>query len=208
MLSRFGYGFVALIGAVVLVGSGCDSAPTRIVPPDIDAAASGQRAMEMFDKDGDGKIAGEELDAVPGLKAAINEVDTDGDKAITAAEITARIEGWQKSMLGRQEIDCTVLRDGVEVSGAEVTFVPEAFLGENLQEASGETDEFGVATMTVPVDPNDPNDAEGVECGFYRVEITRPGQDVAAKYNSETTLGQEVAWNADGILEGIKFHID
>lgn len=208
MFSRFGYVAVALIGVVLLSSWGCDSGPTRLVPPELDATASAQRAMELFDSNKDGKIDDEELDAVPGLKAAINEVDTDGDGAVTADEITARIVAWQDSKLGRQEIECRVLRDGEEVDGAEVTFVPEKFLGDVLQEASGVTNESGVAIISVPVDPTNPEDAGGVEFGFYRVEITKPGESIPAKYNSETTLGQEVAWNANGILEGIEFHID
>ena len=40
-----------------------------------------------------------------------------------------------------------------------------------------------------------------------RVEITAPGLNIPAKYNTETTLGQEVALDAKGIQEGISFDL-
>jgi hypothetical protein len=37
-----------------------------------------------------------------------------------------------------------------------------------------------------------PDDPKGVAPGFYRIEITKAGDNIPAKYNSETTLGQAV----------------
>ena len=43
--------------------------------------------------------------------------------------------------------------------------------------------------------------------GWYRVEITKAGENIPAKYNTHTTLGQEIALDAAGIREGIKFSL-
>ena len=43
---------------------------------------------------------------------------------------------------------------------------------------------------SVPV--NGPDDVQGVPPGFYRVEITKAGEQIPAKYNTATTLGGEV----------------
>jgi hypothetical protein len=44
----------------------------------------------------------------------------------------------------------------------------------------------------------------GVRPGFYRVEITKPGEKIPAKYNTEAILGQEVVIDAKGIEESPK----
>ncbi len=45
--------------------------------------------------------------------------------------------------------------------------------------------------------------------GLYRVVVTAPGMNIPAKYSTEadTVLGQEVALDAAGIREGIKFDL-
>ena len=71
--------------------------------------------------------------------------------------------------------------------------------------AAGKTDQNGMAMLSVPT--KGPGDPPGVAPGFYRVEITAPGMNIPAKYNTETTLGQEVALDAKGIQEGINFDL-
>jgi hypothetical protein len=43
--------------------------------------------------------------------------------------------------------------------------------------------------------------------GFYHVEVTKSGENIPAKYNSATTLGQEVAMDAQELMQGIKFDL-
>jgi hypothetical protein len=179
-------------------------APPRLRPPTIDGPAAGDKALEQFDADKDGKLSGAELDKCPGLKAALAQVDATG-QGVTAKAIAARIKAWQDSKLGRMSIACTVLHDGKPLDGANVRFMPETFLGENVQAASGKTDKNGVAMISIAT--SGANDPPGVAPGFYRVEITKSGEEVPAKYNSATTLGQEIALDAAGIQEGIKFNL-
>ena len=181
--------------------------PRRLLPPTIDAEAAGAKAVEMFDADKDGKLSGAELDQCPGLKAAIAQVDPSGAKEVTAEKITARIKAWQASRLGRMSLSCTVTRNGKPLEGATVNFVPEKFLGENIQTATGRTDANGVAMVSIPLSGN-PGDPPGVAPGLYHVEITKAGDDIPAKYNTKTTLGQEVAIDARGLAEGIAFKLD
>jgi hypothetical protein len=133
------------------------------------------------------------------------QIDTTGEKAITAAMITARVKAWQNSKLGRMSLSCTVLHNGRPLADAEVKFVPEKFLGENMKEASGKTDQNGVAMISIPT--TDRKDPPGVAPGLYRVEVTKATEKIPAKYNTETTLGQEVALDAAGIREGLKFDL-
>ena len=201
--------FSCVILALPRGASGQNSAesrrPRRLYPPAIDGYAAADRAMQQFDVNGDGKISGAELDKCPGLKAAIDQIDPSGKHEITAAKITARIHAWQASKLGRMSLACHVLHDGKPLEGAEVRFVPEKFLGKNIRTATGKTDQNGVAMLSVPT--TGPMDLPGVAPGFYRVEITRPDENIPAKYNTATTIGQEVAIDAQGINQGIKFNL-
>ena len=206
MLHRFsGVASVAVVVSLALC-AGCSRGPSRVRPPSIDASAAGTKAMEMYDANKDGKIAGEELDKCPAMKSAIAQIDPSGVKEVTAEKVTARVQAWQASKLGRMSLSCTVTHNGKPLEGAAVNFVPEKFLGENIQTATGKTDANGVAMLSVPV-VADSKDPPGVAPGLYRVEITKPGDKIPAKYNTETTLGQEVAIDARGLQEGIKFDL-
>ncbi len=201
--------FRAMTGCMLAIGlvlsTGCSKGPSRLHPPSIDASAAGSQAVEMYDADRDGKISGAELDKCPALKAAIKQIDPSGENAITAAKITARVKQWQDSKLGRMSMSCTVLRNGRPLANAEVNFVPEKFLGENVKTATGKTDKNGVAMISVPT--KDRSDPPGVAPGLYRVEVTKAGEKIPAKYNMETTIGQEVALDAEGIQKGIRFDL-
>jgi hypothetical protein len=196
-LTKVGKGFLIVQG-IEAEATKRANGPPRILPPNIDAAAAGTEAIKEFDADHDGKISGEELDKCPGLKAAIDQIDRSGKGEITAEKITARIKAWQDSRLGRMSLGCRVLHNGQALAGAEVKFVPEEFLGKILKVATGKTDANGV-TMIAAQEAGPP----GVAPGFYRIEISKAGEDIPAKYNTETVLGQEVAMDAKGIQEGI-----
>jgi hypothetical protein len=139
------------------------------------------------------------------LKAALAQFDPSGKGAITAAMITARIKQWQAVNIGRMQLDCTVLRKGQPLAGAEVKFVPESFLGDDIKTASGKTSANGRARLSIPV--TNRKDPPGIALGLYRVEITKPGDNIPAKYNSETILGQEVALDSPALKNGIKFDL-
>ena len=152
---------------------------------------AGAKAIEMFDTNKDGKLSGAELEQCPSLKAAVARMDTTGQGAITAEMIADRIRAWQKTMVGRMPFSCLVRRNGQPLVGAEVKFVPEKFLGSAIKEAKGTTDKLGAAVITIV--STDPSMRPGVALGFYRVEITKAGENIPAKYNTATVLGQEIA---------------
>ena len=194
-----------MLAVGLVLAMGCSKRPGRLHPPAIDASAAGTMAMEMYDTDKDGKLSGAELDKCPALKSALAQIDKSGDGTITAAKITARIKRWQDSKFGRIALSCTVLRNGQPLPDAEVQFVPEKFLGDNIKTASGKTDRNGGAIISVPTSGRD--DPPGAAPGLYRVEITKAGDNIPPKYNTNTTLGQEVALDAKGIQEGIRFDL-
>ena len=198
-LHRVRFGVLAA-SAAVLAGGGCWGGPATVDPPDIDAAAAGTAAVEQYDQDADQLIGGSELDQAVALKQALEKLDTDTDGMVSAAEITARIEAWQETEIALTDASCTVTLDGEPLEGATVIFVPEKFLGEEVKPATGTTDSFGSAILNI-------EGADGMHCGFFRVEITKSGTKIPPRYNTETILGQEIAQDAVGITEGLRFEL-
>jgi len=185
---------VVMLVLALLAGWGCPSGPPpRVEAPSIDADAAGEAAVKQYGKDG--RIAGEDLDKAPSLKASLKQIDLNNDGVITAEEIAARIKVWQERKTGRSMVNCRVTRKvgGKQqpLEGATVTFEPEKFLGSEMKPATGRTDKNGVAHMTAP--PVSPSDPEGVPPGFYLVRITKEGDQIHPRYNTETKFGVEVS---------------
>ena len=86
--------------------------------------------------------------------------------------------------------------------------VPEKFLGEGMvaMVARGHTERNGMTGVTVPSGSGQAEGA-GVPPGFYRIEITKPGMDIPAKYNTDTTLGVEVCDGAEE-LNGVTLNLE
>jgi hypothetical protein len=177
-----------LIAALAASGaSGCSQKSIRISAPEINASSAASSAMQEYDVNRDGKISGAELDRCPALKGLAGE--TGGD-AVSADTIAGRIGSWQQTKTGRMMVGCVVRHNGQPLAGAVVDFVPEKFLGPKMLPGKGTTDATGGASISTAV--NGPLDRPGLPPGFYRVEITKPGESIPARYNSETTLGEEI----------------
>ncbi len=192
---RLGFGLLCL---AVLVAFGCSQGALPRVYPDKPDSRAGNRAVELYDADKDGFLDAKELEKVPGLKAAMKQVDRNKDGKITAEEISARIQDWADSKLGRMGVSCIVNHNGRPLAGATVKFIPENFLGGGLHAAEGTTDDRGMARMSVAGSAQ-----RGISPGFYRIEITKAGEAIPSKYNTSTSLGQEVASDAAGLSHGV-----
>jgi hypothetical protein len=192
----------ALTAALGLTFGCYSGSPSRVYPDKPDPHAA-ERAMELYDANKDGYLDAKELEKVPGLKAALRQIDLNNDGKISAGEISARIESWAASKLGRMALTCTVTHNGKPLGDAKVRFVPEKFLGGEIKTYEGTTDEHGGAPIFVAGTA-----VRGITPGFYRIEITKSGEPIPAKYNTETQLGQEVANDAARIVGGAILGID
>ncbi len=180
----------------------CWSGGAARIQPVLPNARAGATAIELYDVDKDGFLSGKELDKAPGLKAALHQVDMNNDGRISADEIDARIQHWAATGSGRISVSCLISHNGKPLEGATVRFVPETFLGGDVKGAEGTTNRFGVAAMTTTA-----SGARGVGPGFYRVEITKSGEPIPAKYNTETEFGQEIALDAAMTVGPQKFDL-
>ena len=180
------------LGAIFAV-CGCSGKPSVSVP-NYKPERIAEKAIELFDTDGDGKIGGVELDACPGLKDALKRVDTDGDSMANAEEIAQRVRSW--TQIGGLPVGCAITLNGQPVQYANVVFEPEPFLEDVISPATGETDVTGTCDLKSDALPY------GAQGGMYRVRIISETQTIPPKYSSETTLGAEVSNEAPGIVQG------
>jgi hypothetical protein len=186
---------------------GCSKVP-KSYAPQLDPAAAGQAALEQYDSNHDGKISGPELDQAASLKSNLEKIDSNGDHALTAEEISRRIRCWQKTKMlwSRTPIRCLVFHNKELLPDAEVKLVPEKFLGDKMKTAQGKTGFNGVAILnTVAADPGDP---PGVGPGFYRVEITKAGAKIPAKYNTNTILGLDASMDNPAMYKTVRFVLE
>jgi hypothetical protein len=193
---------VSIVFALSFCAS-CVDGPAAVNQPSIDSSSAGSAAMEQYDTNGDGRVSGDELDKAPGLRAALARLDTNGDKAVDAEEVAARVEVWQGMESGLMSFRFRVLLDGSPLGGATVTFEPEPFLGEEIQAAVGQTNDYGAGGATIPKEKRpDPTTPPGMHLGLYKVRISKAagGKEVVpARYNEQTVIGQEVAYDVSEI---------
>jgi hypothetical protein len=195
---------VVLFGAQLFVG--CSGRPARIEPPDLDPSAAAAEAVASFDTSGDARLSAQELEACPGLKAGAQAVDTNRDKQLTSEEIAARIRQWSEGQVALVAVNCTVIKNGRPLPGATVTLLPEKFLGPNIKSASGVSDSTGRVELSVPGVPV----SALAYCGFYRVEISKKEggkETIAARYNRESVLGEEITEGDKSRVEGLVFDV-
>jgi hypothetical protein len=193
-----------VLGLIFL--GGCSKTP-KSYAPQVDADAAGTAAIEQYDADKDGKLSGPELDLAASLKSNLGKIDLDGDKALTADEITKRIRFWQTDKLygSRAPLHVVVFHHRTPLAGAEVKLVPEKFLGEKMKIVQGKTEFNGAAMLKCEGDK--PEDPPGVGPGFYRVEITKPGEPIPSKYNAQTVLGIDTTADNPARAKGIRFYL-
>lgn len=192
-----------LLGPLLAALASCHFGPSAVKQPKIDATRSGKLAMETYDKNGDGKVAGDELQNAPALKAALPRLDTDGDGGVSAEEVTARVNAWKAMQSGMTGVHIHFTLDGQPVVDAKVTLEPEAFLGDEVKTAFGTTNQFGDAAPSIPKEERpDPSLPGGAHFGLYKLRISKivnGKETIPARYNTETTLGQEVSYDDPGM---------
>lgn len=203
-MSRCSMQCAIVVASVLLAATtSCQRGPAVVKQPSISPSSAGKLAIEQYDANHDGKVAGDELEKAPSLKAALPRLDTDGDGAVSADEVAARVNAWKEMRTGMTTVPCHVTLDGQPLAGAKVTLEPEAFLGDEIKIAFGTTDQFGTVSPSIPKDQRpDPKLPGGAHFGLYKVRISKivnGKETVPARYNTETILGQEVSYDDPGM---------
>jgi hypothetical protein len=185
--------------ACALLG-GCDSAARgRIEAPALSPSDAADKALAEYDTNHDRLLDAGELEKCPPLKNSLEKFDRNGDGKLSAEEIAERFKLYRQSRIGLMTVVCQVYLDNHPLGGATVTFVPEIFLGPAFKPARGVSAEDGSVPLLA-----EGQTIEGVPCGLYRIEVSKKdtaGRElIPARYNAQTTLGQEVAPDMRGAV--------
>ena len=181
--------------SLALLLTSCSGRAARLRPPDIDPQSAAAEAISLYDVSGDGNLSGAELLACPGINSSFDLYDTDANGMISAEEIAARLRSLTQFKTALTSLRVRVRLNGQPLGGADVKFVPEKYLGNEVKPAYGTTNRSGSASVSVAEEdlPKSQRGYRGVHYGTYKVVITHPDRAIPAKYNAETTLGYETA---------------
>jgi hypothetical protein len=187
-----------LISLLMLLPSACGPRDEkRVEQPALSPDEVGRKALEEYDANKDGFLSADELERCPALKNSMELLDANKDGRLSGEEIAARVRKYQEWKLAILNAHCVVTLDGKPLPGATVSFVPENFMGTTTKRASATTDANGRVAPTIADAPT-----PGMNLGFYKIEVSLKDatgkETLPARYNSQTTLGQEVAPDVTG----------
>ena len=157
-----------------LMASGCGGSGESEVERKYEPAEAAAKAIEHYDRDGDGKLSAEELKGSPALAESGRRLDQDGDRIVTREEMQTRFEELE-GMSDLVAVDLQVTSQRRPLAGAEVTLTPESFMGEGLQTYSGTTNDGGGTSLT-----GSTVQLPGLPSGFYQAKIVHAGQGIDA----------------------------
>jgi hypothetical protein len=180
-----------LLGGLSLsVLIGCSNKPSRIKAPSWDPDDFADAIMEKLDANTDGSIDAKELTGAPGLEWGARYIDTDKNQQLSRDELVARFEKYVQQGVGLTSKQMQLIYKGRPLVGAKVTLVPEFFLAEVIEPATGEAEIEG---MFSPITQG--AEVPGVRAGYYRVVVESPNVKIPAKYTSadSTPLGAEIS---------------
>jgi hypothetical protein len=153
--------------------------------------------MAEYDTNKDGYLDAKELEQCPALQDTLKRLHKESDGRLSADDIVQELNRIVDSNIGLMTVACHLTLNGMPLSGAHVTFVPEKFLGTAVKPAAGTSDESGKVPLQV-----EGMDLPGVQPGLYRITVskkdTQGRETIPARYNTQTTLGHEIGPNLRG----------
>jgi hypothetical protein len=176
----------AALLAILLVG--CSSKPQSATIPDWDPSGFASAILEQLDKNSDSAVDNAELAEAPGLAFGAKLIDDDKDGKLSREELEARFAKYRDRELGLTSKEFRVTYNGRPLVGAEVRFVPEFFLSDVIEPATGTTIIQGIVNPSI-----EGQKTALMRVGYYRVEVTSPNVKLPAKFNTATTVGVEVS---------------
>lgn len=173
---------------------GCGDAPSRLQQQTFNSSSAAAAAIKTYDKDGDGSLNQTELVAIASIANDLAQFDLDHSKSVSQSEIQQRFDKWQAMKVALVPCSFIVKFDGKPLVDAVVTLEPEEFLRDSLIPCVGKTDASGRVSPSKTTTEGDPDAGlTGVPPGLYKVKVEHPKLEKLLKYNSETTLGLQIA---------------
>jgi len=167
-----------------------------MIPPKWNSTATGKRAIELYDDNGDGKIDDKELKQCPGLRDLLSVADADADGTLSSEEISARIKWYETSGFVLVPFEIQITNGGVPVVGAKITMIPEKLLADTIEPATGVTDSVGRVIPTIHHPDAESGALQGLRPGMYRCHISlmssQSDETSPGEYDTVTELGFEI----------------
>ena len=176
-----------------LLSAGCSKTPPRVEAPGWNPRKLTDQLFTQADTDQDGHLTDEELKSVASVRSSLPRIDSDGDGKLSQDEVEARFRLYREMRVGVTEKQIQVIYRRQPLADARVKLVPEDFLGEVIQSAEGTTDMDGIVR---PVTTG--ADLEGVQLGFYRVEVECESANLPDRFRSDSSLGIEISPISEG----------
>jgi hypothetical protein len=167
---------------------GCSSKPGRVTIPKWNPSGFANAILEQLDDNRDSLIDDNELTKAPGLAYGSRFIDKNKDRKLSREELEARFTMYRDRQLGLTTKEFRVTYNSRPLVGAEVRFVPEFFLADVIEPASGTAIVQGTVYPSIR-DQQTPL----MRVGYYRVEVTSPNVTLPQKFNTATTVGVEVS---------------
>ena len=183
MVGNFVVGYSLLMPSV-----GCSTGPARVSIPAWDPTDMANMAIEKLDKDGDTQLDQRELIVAPGLAFGARFIDKNGDGKLNREELEGRFTMYHDSRVGLTPKELRITYNGQPLVGAEIRLVPEFFLTDIIEIATGTTLGDGVVRPSIAGQRT-----PLVRVGYYRVEVRSTNRQLPPKFNSETTVGVELS---------------
>lgn len=203
---RSSLSLAALSSAVALLAAAGCGRFAEPPPPPLDPAAIAARAIAILDANRSGALEAAEIAQSQGLRSGLATFDANRDGILTAAEIEQRLRQYEEFPIADLPLGCVVWIDGRPLAEGEVRLVPEPFFGDSRQVVLGRSDEHGIVDFRAQG-----NDACGVPQGLYRIEISKTdaagNEMLPARYNTQTQLGQEVAFDRREIEGSLRLEL-
>jgi hypothetical protein len=141
-----------------------------------------------LDQNGDSAIDRSELAEAPGLAYGAKFIDKNSDRKLSPEELEARFAMYRDRQLGLTSKDFRVTYNGRPLVGAEVRFVPEFFLTDVIEPATGTTIADGIVRPSIAGQR-----MALMRAGYYRVEVNSSKVNLPPSFNESTTIGVEVS---------------
>lgn len=173
---------------LLLVAVGCSRGPAAVSIPKWKPDELAAAVVEKLDKNNDTQVDQREIIDAPGLAFGARFIDANGDGMLSRDELAARFAKYRDSRVGLTSKELRVTYNGQALRGADVRLVPEFFLADVIEPASGTTLGDGVVRPSI-ADQQTPL----VRVGYYRVEVNATNPQLPAKFNSQTSVGVELS---------------
>ncbi|MEO1990742.1 MAG: hypothetical protein ABGW78_02330 [Pirellulales bacterium] len=196
-----------LLSLASLLVIGCSK--SSLDSPFFSPRRAAEDVLATYDSDSNGVLDANEMSTSTIIQPVLQRADRDNNGEVTHAELTNRFATYVADELNMTTFPCRLMLDGRPLAQATVSLMPEAFMGQGYEIATGTTSQSGHTVLSTPSIAS--SGFSGIYFGVYRLDVskknTRGEELVPAHYNSASQIGQEIAPDLTNLERGIVFEL-